>query len=151
MKPKLLIPILILILLAVSCAPVTATPTPEPIIPPIVTPQQPIINTAVVNSVEVQVTENSPLQASAIVRGHLPDAGCTTLSSVDQARDGNIFRLTLLTATDPLAVCPLVLTPFEQVVLLEVSNLPPATYVVNANGVESTFELVDVAHDGCRV
>lgn len=142
MKSRLSILALTLALLLVSCAPVTATPTPAPI----VTEEKPIFGMAVVQSVEVQITENSPIQVNAIVRGQLPDAGCTTISSVNQAREGNTFRLTLITTTDPLALCALALTPFEQVVALDVGNLTPAKYVVNANGVEAGFELLTRDH-----
>ncbi len=112
-----------------------STPTPTPT-------ATAIANLAPVQSVELQIVETQPLGANAVVRGQLPDSGCTTISSISQMRDGNTFRLTLTTATDPLAVCNPVPTPFEQVVALDVGSLPPARYTVNANGVEQTFELV---------
>jgi hypothetical protein len=114
------------------------TPTPSPT----TTPTPPVTGLALVQSVESQIVESQPIGANAIVRGQLPDSGCTTISSVSQVRDGNTFRLTLTTATDPLAVCDPTPTPFEQVISLDVSNLPPARYTVNANGIEQTFELV---------
>jgi hypothetical protein len=95
-----------------------------------------------VQSVEIQIVESQPLGVNAIVRGQLPDAGCTRISSVNQVRDGNTFRLTLTTVTDPLSPCAPTLTSFEQVIALDVSNLPPARYTVNANGIEQTFELL---------
>lgn len=140
MKPAILITTLILALFLASCAPLTA-PTATPTPPPILTEEPPIFGMAVVQSVEVQITENSPIQVNAIVRGQLPDAGCTTISSVNQVRDGNTFKITLTTTTDPLALCALALTPFEQMVSLDVGNLSPGKYIVNANGVEATFEL----------
>jgi len=100
------------------------------------------MGTAVVQSVEVQILESSPLQVNAILRGQLPDAGCTAIASADQARDGNTFRVTLTTATDPLALCAMAFTPFEQVVALDVTNLPPTKYIVNANGIEHSFKLL---------
>ena len=116
----------------------TSTPTPSPI----ATGTPPPTNMAVVQSVEIQILESQPLQVNAIVRGQLPNVSCTKISSVSQVRDGNTFRLTLTTATDPLLPCAPALAPFEQIVPLDVSNLPPAKYTVNANGVEQTFELV---------
>ncbi|HEX5943124.1 MAG TPA: SH3 domain-containing protein, partial [Anaerolineales bacterium] len=136
-KLKILSHVLLLIIL-VGCAPIIATPSPAPASPN----ATPVVSTAVVQSVEVQLLEAAPLQANAIVRGQLPDGGCTTVSSIDQARDGNAINLTLMTTSDPLAICTLAATPFEQIVPLEVSNLPPATYTVNANGVEAKFELL---------
>ena len=132
------IPFVLLVILLASCAPIFATPSPAPASPN----ATPAISMAVVQSVEVEVLEGESLQANAIVRGQLPDGGCTTISSIDQVRNGNTFNLTLITTTDPLAVCTLAATPFEQVAPLEVSNLPPATYTVNANGVAATFELL---------
>lgn len=55
---------------------------------------------AQIESVEVQVRASLPLEVVAIVRGLLPDAGCTTIASVMQAREGNTLRLTLTTTTD---------------------------------------------------
>jgi len=97
---------------------------------------------AVVQSVEVQILESMPLQVNAIIRGQLPDADCTTISTVEQMREGNTFHITLTTTTDPLTLCAQALTPFEQVIRLDTSNLPPAPYVVNANGVQQAFELI---------
>ena len=136
-KPKIL-PLVLLVIVLVSCAPMLATPSPAPASPN----ATPVVSMAVVQSVEVQLLEAEPLQANAIVRGQLPDGGCTTISTVDQVRNGDSFNLTLMTATDPLAICTLAATPFEQVIPLEVSTLPPATYTVNANGVATTFELL---------
>jgi hypothetical protein len=128
----------LLVILLVSCAPILATPSPAPASPD----ATPVVSTAVVQSVEVQIPEAEPLQANAIIRGQLPDGGCTKISSVDQVRDGNTFNIKLMATTDPLAICTLAATPFEQIVPLEVSNLPPATYTVNANGAGATFELL---------
>ncbi len=106
------------------------------------TPTPPPTGTATVQSVEIQIVESQPLQANAIVRGQLPDNGCTTITSTSQARNGNTFQLTLTTTTNPLVECTITPTPFEQVMALDVNNLPTAKYTVNANGVEKTFELV---------
>ncbi|HEX6033348.1 MAG TPA: SH3 domain-containing protein [Anaerolineales bacterium] len=134
-----LIMILIAMFLA-ACMPLTATPTP----PPIKTeePGIPVTGVAVVQSVQIQILETEPLQVNAIVRGQLPDAGCTTIDAIDQLRDGNTFRISLATTTDPLAVCAPAVTPFEQVIPLDVKDLPAAKYVVNVNNIETSFELL---------
>jgi hypothetical protein len=114
-----------------------ATPTPTPTIT--ATPT----SMALVQSVEIQIVESQPLGVNAIIRGQLPDDGCTKIPGIGQTRDGNTFRLFLSTVTDPFTLCAPVSTPFEFVVaLVDVSNLPPARYTVNVNGVEQTFELV---------
>lgn len=137
MNTKIPFSIIFFILLVAACAPL-ATPAPTPII----TEAAPIFGMAIVQSIEIRGQENSLIQVNAIVRGQLPDSGCTTIASVDQARDGNTFRLTLKTTTDPRVLCAPALTPFEQVVALDVNNLPPARYSVNANGIESSFDLL---------
>ncbi len=114
----------------------TVPPTPT------LTPVPPTPAVADVQSVEIQILETSPLQANAIVHGQLPDNGCTKIWRVDQTRDGSTFRLTLQTLTDSLAQCNNTPTPYQQVVALDVGNLPPASYLVNANGVEKSFKLV---------
>ena len=136
-KLRFLSLVLFLVLLS-SCAPNLATPSPAPA--STVAPQT--VSAAVVQSVEVQILDGEPIQVNAIIRGQLPDGGCTKISSVDQVRNGNTFNIQLMTTTDPLAICTLAATPFEQTVPLEVSNLSPTTYTVNANGVEATFELL---------
>jgi hypothetical protein len=121
-------------LLLAACAPVTATPSP------IVTEVPTHASGTIVKSIEILLLESFPLQVHAVLRGDLPDAGCTTITSVDQVREGNTFRLRLVTTTDPLALCAQKLTPFEKVVPLEVYGLPAGTYTVEAGGVKQTFE-----------
>lgn len=137
LKSRILILTTLLAMLVASCAPVQV---PLPVVTEV--PAVPVTGVASVQSLEVQILNSQPLQVNAILRGQLPDGGCTTISSVEQVRDGNTFRITLVTTTDPLAICTLAATPFEQVVPLDVSNLPPAKYIVNANGVEQSFELL---------
>jgi hypothetical protein len=97
-----------------------------------------------VQSVEIQILESFPVQANAIARGQLPDAGCTTIAGVNQSRSGNTFTVTLTTKFDPNAMCSQVITPFEYVIPLDVSSLLPAQYIVNVNGVEASFELPNI-------
>ena len=82
-----------------------------------------------------------PVQVQIVVRGQLPDAGCTTIGSVEQVREGNVIRVSLVTTTDPLALCAQALTPFEHVFSLDVSDLPAGSYIVDVHGVEASFEL----------
>lgn len=124
----------LLTLLAAACAPITFTP------PPIVTEDPTQTSVAVVKSIDILLLESFPLQVNAVLHGDLPDAGCTTIASVEQVRQGNTFQLTLVTTTDPLAVCAQVLTPFEEVVSLNVHGLPAGVYTVEAGGIQATFE-----------
>jgi inhibitor of cysteine peptidase len=133
-RSKFLILAALFTILAASCAPITATPSP------IVTEVPTATSVAVVKSIEILILESFPLQVNAVIGGELPDAGCTTIASVNQVRDGNTFRLTLVTTTDPLALCAPALTPFEEIVALDVRHLPAGIYTVQAGGVEQTFE-----------
>jgi uncharacterized protein YraI len=136
-KSPIFIVTMIVMLLLASCAPTLVTPSP------IVTeePGIPITGAALVQSVEIQVVQSQPLQVNVVVRGELPDAGCTTISSVSQVRNGNTITVTLTTTTDPVALCAPVLTPFEQIVPLDVTDLGPDQYKVNVNGIEQSFEV----------
>lgn len=141
MKTKIFIVIAAISMLIAACAPgagaspaSTDTPAPNP------APSLPA-SVATVESVDVQILESMPVQVQIVVRGQLPDAGCTTIGSVEQAREGNVIRVTLVTTTDPLALCAQALTPFEHVVSLDVNDLPAGTYVVDVHGVEASFEL----------
>jgi uncharacterized protein YraI len=128
---------MIVMLLLTSCAPTLVTPSP------IVTeePGIPVTGAALVQSVEIQVVQSQPLQVNALVRGELPDAGCTTISSVSQVRNGATITVTLTTTTDPAALCAQALTPFERVIPLDVKDLAPGRYKVNVNGIEQSFEV----------
>ena len=124
----------VLMILTAACTPFITTPSP------IVTEVPTQGSVAVVKSIEILLLESFPLQVHAVVRGDLPDAGCTTIASIEQVREGNTFKLILVTTTDPLAVCAQVLTSFEEVVPLEVHGLPAGTYTVEAGGMQTTFE-----------
>ena len=123
--------------LITSCSSPVAAPTPMPV----ATNAEPVNGTALVESVEIEMVGGSPLQVNAIVRGNLPDAGCTSIASVEQVRADSTFLLQFVTTTDPLALCAQVLTPFEQVIPLDVSGLATGSYSVAANGVETMFEI----------
>lgn len=127
-----------LITVLAACGPMAGTPTATP--SPIVTEEPSFGSVAIVKSIEILLLESFPLQVHAVVRGDLPDAGCTTIASVEQVRQGNTFTLTLVTTTDPLALCAQALTPFEEVVPLDVHGLPAGIYTVEAGGVTETFE-----------
>jgi hypothetical protein len=133
-----------LALLLPACAAIPARPLPTgtPTLAPTSTDHPPAASMAIVQSVEVQIIENAPPQAHAIVRGQLPDSGCTTISGAQQKWDGDTIRVTLTTTTDPLALCAPALTDFVYTVILDTSDLPPSSYTVEVNGVEQEFDFV---------
>jgi inhibitor of cysteine peptidase len=93
-----------------------------------------------VTSVSVQILESFPVQARAVVQGELPD-GCTAIDSIEQSREGNEFRVHILTSRPADAFCTLALVPFEETIPLEVRGLGAGEYRVVANGVAATFRL----------
>lgn len=139
-KLRLLILGILIFIPVAACAPATATPSPIVTEIPVTGGEDNPSSVAVVDSIEILLLESFPLQVNAVIRGTLPDAGCTTIASVEQVREGNTFKLTLVITTDPLALCAQALTPFEEVVALDMKDLPAGEYVVNANGFEQTFE-----------
>ena len=94
---------------------------------------------AVVESIEVQLLESS--QVRAIVHGYLPDA-CTTIAHVNLERQEMSFRIQITTTRRPDARCAQQLTPFAQVVPLEMNGLPAGQYQVSSNNVFTTFTWV---------
>jgi inhibitor of cysteine peptidase len=93
-----------------------------------------------VTEVSVQILESFPVQARAVVQGELPD-GCTTIDSIEQSREGNEFRVSIVTSRPADAFCTQVLVLFEETIPLEVRGLPAGEYRVVANGVAATFRL----------
>lgn len=138
MKTQILIVTTLFALFAVACAPATAIAAPPE---PIMTENPPVQASLIVDAIEIQILESLPVQVQVVVRGQLPDAGCTSIASIDQSLDGDLFTVTLTTTTDPLALCAYMLTPFEQVVPLNVDGLASGTYRVNVHGVEAAFDL----------
>jgi inhibitor of cysteine peptidase len=122
-------------ILVASCTSITSAPTP------ILTEAPTGTSAAQVRSIEILLLESFPVQVNAVIRGDLPDASCTKIASVEQVREDNTFRLRLVTTTDPLARCAQALTPFEQVVSLDVQDLRAGTYTVEVGGVQGTFKL----------
>ena len=94
-----------------------------------------------VQSVEISILESYPVQVNAIARGQLPDDSCTNISAVSQMRNGNAFNIKVTTKFNPQAECAQVLTPFEQLIALDVNSLSPGTYFININGIETSFQL----------
>lgn len=107
------------------------------------TPSTPVVTVdgvAVVESVEVLLLESFPVQVRALVRGYLPD-GCTTLGDWSVSREGDTFKVTLLTTRPRDAMCTEALVPFETSIPLEALGLPAGTYGVEVNGAPAHFTL----------
>jgi hypothetical protein len=95
---------------------------------------------AILESLDVLLMESFPLQASAYIRGSLPDS-CTTVKETVVEREGNSFRIRIITARPVDAVCAQVLVPFEQNVPLDIYGLKAGEYTVVAQDLSTTFRL----------
>ncbi|GAF75213.1 MAG: hypothetical protein ABUK08_01890 [Candidatus Humimicrobiaceae bacterium] len=99
----------------------------------------PAIGLASVDEIDILILESFPVQINVIASGNLPDP-CTEISEVLQEREGDTFFITIKTNRSP-GFCIQVLTPFEEIIPLEVYGLPAGTYTVDVNGVQGTFDL----------
>ncbi len=99
----------------------------------------PVIGLALVDEIDILILESFPVQINVIASGNLPNP-CTEISEVLQEKVGNTFFITIKTYNSP-GFCIQVLTPFEEIIPLEVYGLPAGTYTVDVNGVQGTFDL----------
>ncbi|MGK7925785.1 MAG: hypothetical protein AB4290_11155 [Spirulina sp.] len=88
---------------------------------------------ASVETVEVNVMESQPLQLSLTVTGNFQD-GCQAPLKMEQHQDGDRIKITLYRELPADVLCPAVLVPFQETVLLE-GRLASETYTLDVNGV----------------
>lgn len=137
--------LLLVSLLLSACNLASPTPTPTGAETPVASETPPptgedVIAPAVVDNLEVLLLESFPVQVQVVARGALPDS-CTTLVDATVQRQGNTFQVLLNTRRPAEAACATVLTPFEQVIPLDVVGLKAGVYTVDVNGLPATFEL----------
>ena len=137
------------LLVLTACGPTSPTPTlpPQPSSTlPASTPENaatpfsgatPIPDVATVES--LLVTSQSLNEVEVTIKGYLPNP-CTTISQIEQQRTGDAFRITLNTVRDG-AACIEVISPFEQAVTLDTTDLAPGTYTVSVQKASITFVL----------
>jgi hypothetical protein len=95
---------------------------------------------AVVENIDVRIMESFPVQVQAVLTGYLPD-GCTTITGSEVVTEGPAFRVRMTTDRPADAVCTMAVTPFEQVVSLDVADLPAGVYQVVVNDLARNFEI----------
>ncbi len=98
------------------------------------------VSLANVNDIEILLLESFPVQIHAVARGEHPDS-CTKVDKVVTRHEGDTFFVTITTSRPADAMCAQVMTPFEEVVALDVVGLKAGVYTVDVNGVRGTFEL----------
>jgi pimeloyl-ACP methyl ester carboxylesterase len=113
----------------------TTEPTPEPTS----IGGQVITAEAMVESIQILLLESFPIQVNVVAQGNLPD-GCTEIVEITKEREGNTFRITIMTSRPADRMCTQALVPFEEVISVDVVGLPAGIYTVDVNGVSDTFE-----------
>ncbi|MGI5828248.1 MAG: hypothetical protein ACOX6V_04500 [Patescibacteria group bacterium] len=97
-------------------------------------------NLVSVDSVEVVKVEKNQGRAEVIVAGMLPDA-CTEINEVTTDREGTTFTIILEATRPPDSMCAQVLTPFEEQVNINISDVAEGMYSVDVNGMTTMFEI----------
>lgn len=95
---------------------------------------------AKIDSVTVQSTETFPVQSTAIVIGRLPTQ-CNKIQEVETTLRDNVFEVKLLIDPVLFTKCPVAEEKFTQKIALPVDGLKAGEYVVNVNGVVTSFAL----------
>jgi hypothetical protein len=93
---------------------------------------------AAVESIEVRTLESFPVQVQVVARGSLPDS-CAEIDQALVERSSNTFQIRLTTRSRTDQMCAQAVVPFEEVIPLDVSGLPPGQYTVNVNGLVDSF------------
>ena len=98
------------------------------------------VNLANVNDIEIMLLESFPVQVNVVARGEHPDS-CTKVDEITTRREGNTFVVTISAFRLADAMCAEVITPYEEVIALDVVGLKAGVYTVGVNGIRDTFEL----------
>jgi inhibitor of cysteine peptidase len=98
------------------------------------------VNLANVNTIEIMLLESFPVQVNVGASGEHPDS-CTKVDEITTRREGNIFVVTISAFRPADAMCAEVITPYEEVIALDVVGLKAGVYTVEVNGIRDTFEL----------
>lgn len=92
-----------------------------------------------IDSVETLVMESYPYQVRLVVRGQQPDA-CDFPVIADQRREGDTFYVEIYRNVPIGVMCPMVLLPYEDSILL-LESLESGKYIINVNGTIVELEL----------
>jgi Ig-like domain from next to BRCA1 gene len=127
------------ILVLAACAPAINL-TVVPTLTPQLTPTQIVSREAQVQSVAIQITNSTPAQVNAVVRGNLTES-CATLGEGQVHYESNAFQVTVYVNSPANIGCAQVTTPFETTIRLNTQELPAGSYTVTVNGVSAVFTL----------
>ena len=97
------------------------------------------VSEAQVKSVDTMILESFPVQVRVHVQGWM--GACDEILEPEVNREGNTFHVELKTRTLIGQVCTMQLLSFERTIPLDVVGLEAGEYVVDVNGVTTTFTL----------
>jgi hypothetical protein len=99
-----------------------------------------IVNLANVKNIKIMLLESFPVQINVVAKGLHSDS-CTEIDKITTRREENTFFVTITASRPADAICAQVITPFEEVIALDVVGLEAGVYTVDVNGIRDTFEL----------
>jgi heat shock protein HslJ len=95
-----------------------------------------------VNDIEIMLLESFPVQVNVVARGEHLDS-CTKVDTITTRREGNTFFVTITKSRPANKMCAQVITPFREVITLDMAGLKAGVYTVDVNGVRDTFECTE--------
>ena len=98
-----------------------------------------IYKDAQIESIDVQVLESMPVQVHVVAHGFVGD-GCTEIYQITKKREESAFFITITTRRPADAICTQIAKMFDEMISLDVQNLPAGRYSVDVNGMTKTFE-----------
>jgi hypothetical protein len=101
-------------------------------------PEVEVAGEAPVDTIEVQFLDSG--QPQVVISGNLPD-GCTEIATREVEQQGDTFQVTLTTQRLTGQMCTEALVPYQEVIRLEINDLPEGEYTVAVSGQSETFSL----------
>lgn len=97
-----------------------------------------------IESVEVIVTNSSPIQVLLLVKGEV-NFECSEVGRIVQSLDGILFNISIFTTAnmENLEACENTSTSFKRIIPLNVYGLEAGEYFFNINGHTGRFEFTD--------
>ena len=147
--PPVSILLFVLLMLLVSSCGAGNLAVPDPtatagstaaVVPTATLPAGPVLGLATVESLEILKQDIFPVEVDIRVTGLLPN-DCTVLDDIVVQRDGSAFTAAVTTVENPEPTCGDVPVTFEEIVPLDVAELPAGSYTVSVNSIQGSFNL----------
>ncbi len=97
---------------------------------------------AKVESIDIRRFDTFPVGVQVTIRGNLPDS-CTNIDQITQSRNGREIRISIESVSYRDDSCTEGRSPFEETVVVDITNLVAGHYVVEVNGLNGTFTLAE--------